>query len=133
MGDQDDPHRSGHEIIDCPSQGIPGFFIEPVERFIQDEQTRGFHQRPGDQRFSNFPGGQGGDSLIEKPLNPQEACNLAGRPEAAHLLVDLRARLDAWMEQTDDPLRHGPVPAPSGARVNDSDGLSPREEPQVIP
>jgi hypothetical protein len=37
------------------------------------------------------------------------------------------------MQDTDDPLLDGPVPAPSGTRVNDPDGLSPRETPQLIP
>ncbi len=70
--------------------------------------------------------------LFDLAFDPQEACNIAARPEAGEVLADMRARLDRWMEETDDPLRHGPVPAPPGARVNDPDGLSPREEPKVI-
>jgi hypothetical protein len=31
------------------------------------------------------------------------------------------------MRATDDPLLEGDVPAPKGAKVNDPDGLSPRE------
>ena len=42
----------------------------------------------------------------------------------------MRARLDAWMQRTDDPLLDGePVPAPAGAVMNDPDGVSPREQP----
>jgi N-sulfoglucosamine sulfohydrolase len=70
--------------------------------------------------------------LFDLAFDPQETCNIAARPEAEQVLAEMRARLDRWMEGTDDPLRHGPVPAPPGARVNDPDGLSPREVPRVI-
>ena len=33
-------------------------------------------------------------------------------------------RLDRWMEETDDPLRHGDVPAPPGAEYNTADQRS---------
>ena len=57
-----------------------------------------------------------------------EAGNLAASPGHAEILADMRARLRAWMERTDDPLLHGPVPAPKGAKVNPPDQLSPQEE-----
>jgi hypothetical protein len=37
------------------------------------------------------------------------------------------------MQRTDDPLLDGPIAPPSGAKINPSDSLSPREEPKVIP
>jgi len=38
----------------------------------------------------------------------------------------LRMRLETWMHQTDDPLlRHGYVPAPETAMVNNPDDRSP--------
>jgi hypothetical protein len=34
---------------------------------------------------------------------------------------------DSWMKATNDPLLHGPVKAPAGAKVNPVDGISPKE------
>jgi arylsulfatase A-like enzyme len=66
--------------------------------------------------------------LYDLTYDPNEACNLAERPELAPVLAEMRARLDAWMGRTQDPLLAGePVPGPKGAQVNDPDGLSPRE------
>jgi hypothetical protein len=36
--------------------------------------------------------------------------NLAGDPAHAGTLVDLRGRVQRWMEETDDILLHGDVP-----------------------
>ncbi len=72
------------------------------------------------------------EMLFDLIFDPNEAHNLVGDPRAQEILVDLRARLDAWMRETDDPLLRGPVPAPPGAVVNDPDGLSPQEPPQPV-
>ena len=37
----------------------------------------------------------------------------------------MRAELDGWMEETDDPLRLGPIEPPPGAVVNDPSQRSP--------
>jgi hypothetical protein len=58
-----------------------------------------------------------------------EAHNLVDDPDYGEVLADLRERLDAWMQATDDPLLLGPVPAPDGAEVNDPDGLSAADSP----
>jgi len=73
------------------------------------------------------------EQLYDLIFDPHEAHNLAADPALADVLADMRARLDAWMAATDDPLLVGPVPAPSGARINPSDGLSPREPTITIP
>lgn len=70
------------------------------------------------------------EMLFDLVFDPNEAHNLVGDPRAAEALVEMRARLDAWMEETDDPLLKGKVPAPEGAVVNDPDSLSPRAKPE---
>ncbi len=72
------------------------------------------------------------EALFDLVFDPNEAHNLVGDPRADDVLSDLRARLDRWMEATDDPLLKGRIPAPAGAVVNDPDGLSPREEPRLV-
>jgi hypothetical protein len=36
------------------------------------------------------------------------------------------------MRSTIDPLLHGPLQPPSGARLNDPEGTSPRETPRLV-
>jgi arylsulfatase A-like enzyme len=67
------------------------------------------------------------EALYDLIFDPIEVNNLAGNPRYADVLEAMRARLDAWMQETDDPLLRGPIPAPEGARVNDPDGASPKE------
>ncbi|MBN1284543.1 MAG: sulfatase [Anaerolineae bacterium] len=67
------------------------------------------------------------EQLYDLIFDPNEAHNLAHDPAAQPVLEEMCARLDRWMRDTDDPLLHGPAPAPAGAQVNDPDGLSPRE------
>ena len=69
------------------------------------------------------------ESLHDLLLDPNEAVDLAGDASHAHVLEDLRGRLDRWMEETDDPLRHGDVPAPPGAEFNTADQRSASETP----
>jgi len=73
------------------------------------------------------------EALYDLAFDPTEVNNLAGDPAAKAVLADMRRRLDRWMRETDDPLLHGPVPAPRGARVNDPGGVSPTEKPRIIP
>ena len=72
------------------------------------------------------------EALYDLIFDPNEKENLASNPRAAEVLAEMRARLDAWMRSTDDPLLRGPVPAPPGAIVNDPDGLSPQERPRPV-
>ena len=57
--------------------------------------------------------------LYDNMLDPQQRRNLFDSPDHRGVRADLLARLDRWMEETDDPLRHGDVPIPPGGRVND--------------
>jgi N-sulfoglucosamine sulfohydrolase len=57
-------------------------------------------------------------------FNPGEGRNSIDDPDYADVAADLRSRLHEWMVQTNDPLLHGPVPAPPGARINAQDQRS---------
>lgn len=70
------------------------------------------------------------ESLFDLYFDPAELNNLAGYPTCQPILQDMRNRLGAWMRETKDPLLAGAVPAPSGAIINDPDGLSPGDKPQ---
>jgi arylsulfatase A-like enzyme len=70
------------------------------------------------------------ERLHDLLLDPGEGRNLAGDPAYAAVLRDLRARLDAWMRETDDPLLDGPVPLPPRGRANDPRGRS-ADEPET--
>ena len=73
------------------------------------------------------------EMLYDLIFDPDEVNNLIDRPEMATVRDEMRARLEEWMTQTNDPLlTHTVVPAPGGSRVNDPDGRSPRETPEVM-
>jgi N-sulfoglucosamine sulfohydrolase len=63
-------------------------------------------------------------------FNPGEGRNSIDDPAYAGVAADLRARLEGWMRETDDPLLHGPVPPPPGAQINLQDQRS-ADEPTV--
>jgi arylsulfatase A-like enzyme len=68
------------------------------------------------------------ERLYDLIFDPHETNNRAGDPALQHVLQDMRERLDRWMQETNDPLlAREVVPAPATARVNDPNGLSPRE------
>ena len=52
------------------------------------------------------------EALYDLIYDPNEAANLVSNPAYADVLADMRARLDAWMQRTDDPLLRGPVAEP---------------------
>ena len=62
------------------------------------------------------------EQLFDLWLDPSESRDLAGDAAHQETLRELRARLESWMERTDDPLLSGPMVPPVGALLNDADG-----------
>jgi arylsulfatase A-like enzyme len=58
------------------------------------------------------------EQLFDLVFDPNEADNLAADPGHRETLDDLRARLDAWMRETHDPLLAGHVDPPPGVEIN---------------
>jgi arylsulfatase A-like enzyme len=72
------------------------------------------------------------EDLYDLVFDPGEHQNLASDPAYQNVVTEMRGRLDAWMKRTEDPLLNGPVAAPHGAKVNDPDGLSPKEPTETV-
>ena len=72
------------------------------------------------------------EMLFDLIFDPNEMNNLVNDLDYADQLRDMRGRLNRWMEKTDDPLLHGSVPAPTGAKVTDADEISPNGKLRVI-
>ncbi|MFQ6097649.1 MAG: sulfatase [Armatimonadota bacterium] len=72
------------------------------------------------------------EQLYDIVFDPHETNNVAGEPSMRGVLDQMRERLERWMRATADPLLEGPVRAPAGARVNDPDGLSPKEQTRQV-
>ena len=65
------------------------------------------------------------EQLYDLMFDPNEVDNRADDPALRTVLDELRRRLTTWMQATNDPLLHGPVPLPPGAAANDPDDRSP--------
>jgi arylsulfatase A-like enzyme len=48
--------------------------------------------------------------LYDVQTDPQERHNIADDPGVVDVRRDLETRLERWMQETDDPLLHGPIP-----------------------
>jgi hypothetical protein len=64
-------------------------------------------------------------------VDPNEARNVIHEPANAAIARELAARLEAWMQETGDPLLEGPVAPPPGAEINDPDQRS-ADDPVTI-
>lgn len=61
-----------------------------------------------------------GEELYDLQKDPLETVNLTADPAYAPILETMRKRLRQWMEETEDPLLHGPVEPPPGGQINTS-------------
>ncbi len=87
--------------------------------------------RPPPSSWATLPAPEA-EQLYDLASGPNEARNLAADRGGAGVLGLMRGRRDQWIKETGDPLLSGPVRAPSGARINDGDGLLRREKPRLI-
>jgi hypothetical protein len=67
------------------------------------------------------------EQLYDLVFDPNEASNLVEDPAYAQTVAQLRAQLERWMLDTEDPLLHGDPLPPRGAEINDPDQISPGE------
>ena len=72
------------------------------------------------------------EQLYDLVFDPQECANVVDDPAYADVAADLRARLDAWMRETSDPLLDGPVEPLPGTALNAPDQVSPDDPTFVI-
>jgi N-sulfoglucosamine sulfohydrolase len=65
------------------------------------------------------------EMLYDLSFDPNEMNNLAGKPEYAGIVAEMKGRMDRWMKDTNDPLLAGPLALPAGGFANDADDVSP--------
>lgn len=68
------------------------------------------------------------EMLFDLHLDPVERVNVVHEEKYRHVYADLSARLTHWMEETDDPLLHGRLLAPAGAKINLKTTRSPSDK-----
>jgi arylsulfatase A-like enzyme len=73
------------------------------------------------------------EQLYDLVLDPVELHDLAADPGHQEVLEQMRGRLDRWMDETDDPIRHGTVAAPDGAEFNLPEQATSREPRSFAP
>jgi N-sulfoglucosamine sulfohydrolase len=72
------------------------------------------------------------EQLYDLVLDPNEANNLSSDPASAAKLASMRRRLADWMEETEDPLLHGPIEPLAGAVLNHPSQRSPNDPAFVV-
>jgi len=72
------------------------------------------------------------ERLYDLVLDPNENRDLSAHRRYAQTRKRFAARLREWMEETEDPLLHGPVEPPPGALVNRWEQISPADEPERV-
>jgi hypothetical protein len=98
---------------------LPNVDDTPTKAFLLNQN---WEQLPRDQEM-----------LYDLIFDPDEAHNIIDRKDIAPIQKALSDRLDAWMKETNDPLLpDGHIAAPGGSQVNNSDGRSPNDVPEVV-
>ena len=72
------------------------------------------------------------EELFDLVFDPNERNNLAGSVSHQDVLREMRQKLQLWMKDSSDPILHGPIPAPHGARVTPPNEVSPTDPATVI-
>jgi len=101
--------------------------VHPVLPNCDDGPTKAYWVENGWAKQEVAP-----EALYDLLFDPNERNNLASDPSYRSALETMRKHLDTWMHSTNDPLLHGPVPAPHGARLNDPDEISPNDPISVV-
>lgn len=91
----------------------------PILPNCDGSPSKDFLLSHGWQKRAPYP-----EALYDLVFDPNETKNLIAEPSCQTELEELRARLEAWMKETQDPLLSGPVPAPPGTRLADPAALS---------
>ena len=71
------------------------------------------------------------EALYDLLYDPQERQNRAADPAYQTIKAEMAERLERWMAATDDPIRHGDIALPAGAKCNTRESLQPYEGPYV--
>lgn len=72
------------------------------------------------------------EELYDLMFDPNERNNLAEDTSHQAALQTMKKRLDDWMIATNDPLLHGPVKAPPGARITPANETSPADPSEIV-
>lgn len=73
------------------------------------------------------------EELYDLVFDPMEHNNLADQPRVHDALLEMRSRLDTWMQRTRDPLLRGAVPLPPGGHAVDPNATSPKGLERYVP
>lgn len=109
MGYEEHYHAKGPHTCNTVSAE---FINLPTD--IERSLSRQALAKLGDPHLSPRPE----EELYDLTTDPAELHNVAGEPDYASTLTELRSRLRHWMEETDDPLLKGPVPCPDSEMQN---------------
>ncbi len=73
------------------------------------------------------------EELFDRWRSPQDQVNCIDDPAHAAVVASLRAAMDRWMKQTNDPLLNGDITPPEWAKVTDPKFYSPTGKPEFGP